>query len=68
MEEFGCALCGNALASSVKSVKLKQEVVSKLQEIVASRNLDTKGIFANYKLQGNLKVHLTPKYIYFLLT
>ena len=28
------------------SVKLKQELVSKLQEIIASKDLDTKGIFA----------------------
>ena len=28
------------------SVKLKQELVSKLQEIIASKNLDTKDIFA----------------------
>ena len=37
----------NDLDSSRKNVKLKQELVSKLQEIVASKNLDTKGMFLN---------------------
>lgn len=36
-------LCGNTLYSSKKSVKLEQEPGLKLQEVVASKILDTKG-------------------------
>lgn len=42
-----CVLCGSVLDNPRKRVKLKQELVSKLQEIVASENLDPEGYLCN---------------------
>ena len=43
---------GNALDSSRRTVQLKRELVTKLQEIVASKNLDTKDIFELRHIKG----------------
>ena len=45
-----CVLCGSVLDNPRKSVKLKQELVLKPQEIVASENLDPKGYLCNDNL------------------
>ena len=41
-----CVVCGSFLDDPRKRVKLKKELVSNLQEIVASETLDPEGIFA----------------------
>ena len=42
-----CVLCGSELDNPRKRVKLKQELVLKLQEIVASEELDPEGYLCN---------------------
>ena len=42
-----CVVCGSCLDDPRKRVKLKKELVSKLQEIVASENFDPEGYLCN---------------------
>ena len=67
-----CVLCGSVLDNQRNRVKLKQELVSKLQEIVVSENLDPEGNLCNdncyksvnkyFELKAALKSDLTQKF------